>query len=237
MQSKIVSFFKHPYYQANKLQISRENCKEFTVTVLVCYAAIIGVVLFLVVLDLLLVHMFHFHSILYQLAETRDMLIKHSPVVAICAFTIVPLIEELIFRLPLVPKKYFVFVSGILFLYISLGGKSYNTIFFHNCLKVTIFIILSLWLYFIISNITFAKISDFIHKHYRTYFYFLTLSFGLLHIFNADTIQWQIFYLYPLYVLPQIILGFAIAYLRNTLHFVYGLALHILVNLISILLH
>lgn len=189
----------------------------------------------MVALDLLLVHIFHFHSILDQLRETRNMLIKHNSVIAICAFTTVPLVEELIFRLPLVPKKYFLFVSSILILYVSLGGKTYNTIFFHDYLKIIIFIILSLSLYFTINNITFAKISDFIHKHYRTYFYLLTLSFGLLHIFNADSIQWQIFYLYPLFVLPQIILGFAIAYLRNTLHFVYGLALHILVNLISIL--
>jgi len=234
MQGEIISFFKHPYYRDSTLQINRGNCKKFTFTVFVCYAAMIGVVLFLVLLDLLLVHTFHFHSLLHQLTQTRDTLIKHSHVIAICTFTIAPLVEELIFRLPLVPKKYFVFVSGVLILYISLGGKTYNTVFFHSYLKIIIFIILSLSLYFIISNISFAKTRDFIHKHYRTYFYLLTLSFGLLHIFNADTIQWRIFYLYPLFVLPQIILGFAIAYLRNTLHFVYGLALHILVNLISI---
>ena len=62
------------------------------------------------------------------------------------------------------------------------------------------------------------------------------ILFGLVHIANFAPINTTIWFLYPIYVLPQVVLGYLIVFLRLKHGFIYGLGLHILVNFIAVLM-
>jgi membrane protease YdiL (CAAX protease family) len=59
------------------------------------------------------------------------------------------------------------------------------------------------------------------------------LLFGLMHIFNYVPLQWQLIWIYPLYVLPQLGMGIALTYVRFKNGFIWGIALHCLINSVS----
>lgn len=66
-------------------------------------------------------------------------------------------------------------------------------------------------------------------------FYLVAVIFGLMHIFNYSPIYPNLWYIYPVFVLPEIILGFAFGYIRIKYGFFYGFLLHFLVNLVFVL--
>ncbi|MGM0580762.1 MAG: CPBP family glutamic-type intramembrane protease [Bacteroidota bacterium] len=104
-----------------------------------------------------------------------------------------PLIEEIIFRLPLNYKRNYLFklIGKIL------GGKTVKTFWF---------------------------------KNYTVFFYIFIIAFGALHIFNYRDESINILLLSPILVLPQIIGGTVMAYLRMNLGFFWGFMQHSIFN-------
>ena len=67
--------------------------------------------------------------------------------------------------------------------------------------------------------------------------YFFYTFFGLIHISNIDkvgTLHWKLSLFYPIYVLPQMIIGYFCAVLRLKLGLIWGVLFHSIINLIGI---
>lgn len=133
-----------------------------------------------------------------------------------------PLIEECTSRLWLKHSNLNLIVSLI----VLVGGIIYKTFFAHNMSQ-----------YFIIEFSIIAVViliclfwPDFHRKNYKYLLYFSCLIFGLMHITNFANFENIELYKYPILTIPQIILGFVIAYIRMNYGFKYGLLFHSSVN-------
>lgn len=149
---------------------------------------------------------------------------------------IIPLIEEIIFRLPLNLKK-----SSIAFalsiLYLRFSGN-FLTHFLDLTKKEDVFkIIITIIIFFTLFLLLNQKKLDNLRKnHFRFVFYFIAISFGLIHIINFHNINYFLILLYPFFVLPQFFMGILIGNIRIKYGFIWGWALHCLINSTSFLL-
>lgn len=137
---------------------------------------------------------------------------------------IAPIFEELLFRLNLVinKKNLIGFLITCLFLAIFFFFKGSN-------LKLILFI--SILLIFLIILIYFTQYKLIIISNYRFIFYSTAILFGLLHIFNYSGITTSNIVWTPLLVIPQIIMGLLLGYLRVTYGFIYAVICHSLINI------
>jgi hypothetical protein len=144
-----------------------------------------------------------------------------------------PIVEELIFRLPLRFSRFNLSLSSCLILFL-LFNKQYPY------LSLTLPVITFLFLFLVLredSNILrFAE--DQFKKHLVLLFYFQALIFGFLHLanFNLDLSR---FYLFPLLILNFVFSGLIFGYLR--VKYNYGIyvciATHIVNNYVYLLVH
>ncbi len=146
---------------------------------------------------------------------------------------IVPVIEEILFRLILKPQKFYVGIFTLFFSFYLLNGNFTNANFTEPIfyLKLSIAIVISTIIYlkgnFYVSFI----------KKNKTYFIVLSIMiFGLAHISNIKPFHLQLILFYPIFVIPQIIIGYFITNIRLKLGFLWGILLHCFVNLINIYL-
>jgi hypothetical protein len=228
----IISFLKKPSFQVRD---SSHSLKEKIIKVFYVYGLIllstIIIGIFNKYIDNLLVNTFKLNSILNtnkkNLNETFLLLSKYKfLVVAIFA----PLLEELVFRLPLKPKiSYIIFPIGYV-LYKITGhsilnlNKSISSEYFSLFIYL-IFIPSILYLLFLKF-----KVVELIKKKYTYYFYILAISFSLMHVLNFLPINPKLILLYPLFVLPQFIIGLGLGYIRNIYGLKYSWLLHSLIN-------
>lgn len=106
-----------------------------------------------------------------------------------------PIIEEIIFRLPLNYKRNYFF---------KLLGKAIGK----------------------------EKVKNFWFNNYTIFFYLFIAAFGLVHITNYKDESLVIILLAPILILPQIIGGTIISYLRMKIGFSWGFLEHAIFNLI-----
>ena len=141
---------------------------------------------------------------------------------------IAPFLEEVIFRLSLVfnPLNISLSVSTLISLII-------------NKLFCPLISILSFFLVFILIYklaLTYEqKIIAFWNKNFKYIFYFLALSFGLVHISNYNYIKFSQYFMAPILVLPQLILGFLLSFTRIYYKkgFLICVIIHCLMNFMS----
>ena len=76
------------------------------------------------------------------------------------------------------------------------------------------------------------KAKIFWFKHFRMFFYLFALAFGLMHLTNYSNTNLFFYILAPLIVLPQIIAGITLGYVRLKIGFFWGVLQHSLYNLI-----
>ncbi|WP_091393394.1 CPBP family glutamic-type intramembrane protease [Arachidicoccus rhizosphaerae] len=69
------------------------------------------------------------------------------------------------------------------------------------------------------------------------FYYLAAIIFGLGHIFNFAPIHYNLIYFYPVFVLPQLIMGFGFGYVRIKYGFFFGLLLHCITNTLPLLFH
>jgi len=133
-----------------------------------------------------------------------------------------PLSEELQLRLLLVFNRRNVVV------FVSTCAALAIIFFFKHKSKYLIYAILVA-----ISSIVYLyhhQFNGYVSKHYKLFFFFFAVLFGLLHIMNFTGITVHNFIFMPLLVLPQILLGLILGYIRVIYGFGYGLLFHSMVN-------
>ena len=145
-----------------------------------------------------------------------------------------PLVEELIFRLILVPKRRNIAIFTFVFSFLVLNKTYYIN-------KIDWLLLMSLAVSGLLSFLVFnllkrnPKIETAIGKRQKTITIVSVVLFGLLHIANIETLHWELALLYPVYALPQMILGYVSSVQRLKLGFVWGLLFHSMINLMAFL--
>ncbi|WP_121965873.1 CPBP family glutamic-type intramembrane protease [Myroides sp. N17-2] len=139
-----------------------------------------------------------------------------------------PLFEEITFRLPLRYKPSYLIISFVFIAFYIVG--SISKISDSVTIGLTIlFTVLFLLLNYFISQKG-DKSQSFYIKYYPYIFYGLAVVFGYVHIANFEEVNTRILLLSPLIVLPQLITGLGMGYVRVRLGFWYGVFFHILHN-------
>ena len=183
-------------------------------------------------------HVLHYKSLDVQFKMNMDRF-KHKAggvMTAIYACLIGPIIEELTFRLGLSFKK-----KHIAF------GLAFAVILFIGLLPVekTLIVDLGIWVTFLIRiGTAFAAFWIawlFIPKEVKlnekaklSIIIFSMCLFSLVHIGNYSPVQWSIIWIYPIYVLPQFLIGWGITFTRFKYGFIWGIVMHCLVNCVSV---
>ncbi len=200
----------------------------------------IGLVLTMIIRSIdtfLVVNYYKIPSLLnHDVLKSIRALTNNSFYIMFLAAFFVPTVEETMFRLWLSfePRHIAISFSAIL-TYLIFGLKDLFNVNLNALAIILSFIVISL--------VIFRALRD---KHTEQYLgRFISIrvvgsisaiSFGLVHITNFTPINMNIWFLYPIYVLPQVVLGYLIVFLRLKHGFTYGLGLHILVNFIAVLM-
>ena len=145
-----------------------------------------------------------------------------------------PVVEELIFRLILVPKRRNIVIFTFVFSFLIIN-KTYYLI------EIDWLLLMSLAVSGLLSFLVFKllkrkpEIETAIGKRQKIITMLSVVLFGLLHIANIENLHWELALLYPVYALPQIILGYVSSVQRLKLGFIWGLLFHSMINLMAFL--
>jgi len=122
-----------------------------------------------------------------------------------------PIVEELIFRLPLRYSKFNLVLSFSILISLLVFKLLISNVY----LAITLSLILyfSLSLLFRKDSLFLIKIINFFILKFRVVFYFQALLFGFLHLANYN-ITFKYFYLFPLFIMNYIFTGCFWGYLR-----------------------
>ena len=151
---------------------------------------------------------------------------------------VLPLLEELIFRLPLLFKPLYQVTSIILGAYciLFLSLRSHTGLDPWLCIfySMVVSIALGIYCYHILKR--YEQKAKFLFKKYFVFiFYFSVCSFGFLHITNYHVETRLLPFLFLL-TLPQIISAFILGYLRIRYGLLYSYALHGMVNFFPLII-
>jgi len=230
--AEILDFKNYPnliIFQNRKIQ---EKLILIFITYCVIFLFIILSGLIISVTDFIVSHLLHFKNIYNQdTSQLKDEFAKFDHVKGALVMCILgPLIEETIFRLPLSLNRYHIATAlSVAMLFFS--GKIYTLQ--HIDWQFIMRLIFALTLFLILMKWVPANLSQ-IDNKYKTIINISSIAlFGLVHITNFTPIQWSIWFIYPIYVLPQICLGWGLTYIRFRNGFFWGLLLHCFINTIS----
>ena len=151
----------------------------------------------------------------------------------------IPVFEEIILRLNLKISKnnllitFLIVLTFLMYKQTELIGKiSYCSM---------ILVLLAIFYLFSTKHLKYNKlklvIGKFWENNFPIIFHIFCLSFGFLHLLNYEQMTPSLLILSPLIVLPQIIMGYALGYLRMNFGFSYNIAFHIIFNSIFMLPH
>ncbi|WP_371732056.1 type II CAAX prenyl endopeptidase Rce1 family protein [Spirosoma sp. KCTC 42546] len=137
-----------------------------------------------------------------------------------------PIIEELSFRLLLRPTRFNVSFSIAFFIFLLFDTILYFSDLPTYSIRLVICLLLFFFLYITYNPLWLSalKITDY------KLLTITSLGFGAIHITNFTTIDKGLFFIYPIYILPQIFLGFILGIIRIRNGFIWAVLLHILVN-------
>lgn len=147
-----------------------------------------------------------------------------------------PVIEEIIFRLPLKVKKNNIAVSVTFAIMI---------LFFGGLFSISIYSVKTyvkfIGLFFCLVTLYLTK-QDFIDKlrpqFYSVYFYLFAVLFATIHIGNFEkAVPLEYLWFVPLLILPQFIMGIFFGYIRLKNGFLWGVLMHSLTNLPAVVLY
>ncbi len=146
-----------------------------------------------------------------------------------------PLIEEILLRLNLKISK-----LNIAVFFSVLAALTIKLIFLRG-IQVYIYLVaipIFAPIYYIInrSNLPLHKIEIFWRSHFKYIFHFSAIAFGMLHLFNFETIKWWMIVISPLLIAPQIIVGYILGYIRMKHGFIYCWLIHSTINLFVVML-
>ena len=141
-----------------------------------------------------------------------------------------PVIEELIFRLPL--RNFFknIFVAFGLLIYVF--AKSYLS--FGLAISASVVVMSLPYITIFIGELE-LKVNSFVYHHYGFLFYFFAFSFGLLHLTNAGPFTSDMYLSAFIYVINPLLIGFYFAFIR--IKFKYGIIYSIIIHTLTNFLH
>lgn len=234
MLKKILSISQYPYLK----QEEDESFIDKVATLFKAYGFVWLAILFIAaplisITDGIVTHALHFKSIMGQdKISLHQMLQKTGYVFGLMYICLLgPLLEETVFRLPLSFKKIHIAISlAVVMLFMGTLFPVPKTLILslRICLDVVKFG-MPLAAFFLIRKFlpTEINLSDNVKK------WLIITSmclFGLMHVSNYSPLQWPIIWIYPVYVLPQFFMGWLMTYVRLKNGFIWGLALHCLIN-------
>ena len=129
-----------------------------------------------------------------------------------------PVIEEIIFRLPLRPFALNIAFSGSIVACLILASVVTGQIFLF-----IVGMLAGLNLYLLIKRSRLQILRPFYARYARIIFYFFTLLFGAIHITNYEPAVWP---LLPLLVLPQTIVALWLGFVRLRYGFKWAIFAH-----------
>jgi hypothetical protein len=151
------------------------------------------------------------------------------------ATLLLPIIEELIFRLPLRISKVNVITSFSIIIFLFMHKLCISNIYLAISLSIMLF--LSLYLCIKEEFNILNKLTIFFTNHFRLIIYSQALIFGFLHLTNYK-VDFKYFYLFPLFSISNISSGYLWGYIR--VRYTFGIyvciASHIAVNSIYCLI-
>lgn len=197
--------------------------------ILIYFVLLIISVSIIYVVDAYVIKKMGYNSIIYQISNTNKKVNKLS---FLTVALIVPLLEEVSFRLFLIPTRFKVLLSSITLSFFIIYGTfikiDVNSIHFvMSCLYSFIIAVIVYYKY--------LKIEKIIINKNKIISFVSILIFGLFHITNIKELHIELALLYPIYVLPQISLGYVLTKLRMKNGFWWGFILHFLINSITFL--
>lgn len=161
--------------------------------------------------------------------------IKFNSINILKVTIILPIVEELIFRLPLRVSKINIATSLSIMMFLFLNKGCFFNIYLKISISLVLFLILFIGIH---RDFSFVKIlSVFFTNHFWILFYFQALVFGFLHLTNY-IVDFRYIYLFPFIAISYISKGCLFGYIR--LRFTYGIYLciasHIFINSIYFLI-
>ena len=146
-----------------------------------------------------------------------------------------PIIEESIFRLPLSFKRSHIAVAfgfALVLLARLIPGLSQQNLAINILVRVALF---AVGYFALQKSLPEIKVPN---KRLQTCLVITSIVvFGLVHISNYAPLQWTIIFIYPLFVLPQLCMGWLLTYIRFKNGFFWGMGLHALINSVSMLIY
>ncbi|WP_035646356.1 hypothetical protein [Flavobacterium sp. ASV13] len=224
-------FFKSPSLLIRKDNSFAQKAKELLFNLFYMYLLLFVATIVLKLVDYYVQNQFNF-SFYETIFNKQKMKLSNSSIFRI--LFIVPLLEELIFRLPLSLKKMHMPFISLLFV-IFLIHKPSDVYNFRLLIKlILIILLLGSLIYKFFDQQILVIIST---KFYPYYFYTFCISFGLMHLLNFyRSVPVSLIVIAPLFVVPQIITGYFISYIRLRNGFFWGLVFHCICNMLAVYL-
>lgn len=142
-----------------------------------------------------------------------------------------PLAEELAFRLGLTSSrvKLSIALGTLAFLIVRPGLYVDNPIRYSAEIGLSITISILFYFYWLPQNL------DSLFSTWRDQIILISsILFAAVHISNFTPIQYQVIFLYPIYILPQFFMGLILGWLRIEHGFWWAVLFHMLVNSIAL---
>ena len=209
-----------------------EKIKYFAKGILLYFVLQICALLLMFLVDDFLIKKMGFTSVFKLMMESQKKIKGYYGIFMVVILG--PLVEELIFRLILVPKRRNIAIFTFVFSFLVLN-KTYYIIKIDWLLLVSL--VVSGLLSFLVFNLLKRnpEIETAIGKRQKIITMVSVVLFGLLHIANIENLHWELALLYPVYALPQMILGYVSTVQRLKLGFIWGLLFHSMNNLMVFL--
>ena len=209
-----------------------EKIKYFAKGILLYFVLQICALLLMFLVDDFLIKKMGFTSVFKLMMESQKKIKGYYGIFMVVILG--PLVEELIFRLILVPKRRNIAIFTFIFSFLIMN-KTYYLIEIDWLLLMSLAV--SGLMSFLVFNLLKRKteIETAIGKRQKIITMVSVVLFGLLHIVNIENLHWELALFYPVYVLPQMILGYVSSVQRLKLGFVWGLLFHSMNNLMVFL--
>jgi membrane protease YdiL (CAAX protease family) len=153
-----------------------------------------------------------------HISQTQDASLKYILSVIIFA----PIIEELTFRLLLIPKyKYISFSLSLTIIAICKSIWGTNEGYEWYLLALPAYGLA----YYIFRDKPFNTT-----KPVRFLVHISVIIFAFMHIFNFIELEVWMYFIFPILTAPQILMGYILSFTRLKYGFLYGVLLHMLIN-------
>ena len=209
-----------------------EKIKYFAKGILLYFVLQICALLLMFLVDEFLIKKIGFPSVFKLMIESQKKIKGYYSIFMVVILG--PLVEELIFRLILVPKRRNIAIFTFVFSFLVLNKTYYvNKIDWLLLVSLVVSVLLSFLVFKLLKRK--PKIETAIGKRQKIITIVSVVLFGLLHIANIENLHWELALLYPVYALPQMILGYVSSVQRLKLGFIWGLLFHSTINLMAFL--